>query len=57
MIELEVIPACRSYGLGIIPWSPLAGGPLGGVLKNIAEGRRAAKEVKGCFLLHPRFSA
>jgi len=46
MIELEVIPACRSYGLGIIPWSPLAGGPLGGVLKNIAEGRRAAKEVK-----------
>jgi aryl-alcohol dehydrogenase-like predicted oxidoreductase len=46
MIELEVIPACRSYGLGLIPWSPLAGGPLGGVLKNIAEGRRAAKEVK-----------
>ncbi len=46
MIELEVIPACRSYGLGIIPWSPLAGGPLGGVLKNIAEGRRAAKDVK-----------
>lgn len=29
-IELEVIPACESYGLGIIPWSPLAGGILGG---------------------------
>jgi len=25
-IELEVIPACRHYGLGLIPWSPLAGG-------------------------------
>jgi aryl-alcohol dehydrogenase-like predicted oxidoreductase len=26
MIELEVVPACRAFGLGIIPWSPLAGG-------------------------------
>jgi len=29
-VELEVIPACESYGLGIIPWSPLASGILGG---------------------------
>ena len=29
-IELEVIPACENYGLGIIPYSPLAGGILGG---------------------------
>jgi aryl-alcohol dehydrogenase-like predicted oxidoreductase len=29
-VELEVLPACRSYGLGVIPWSPLAGGLLGG---------------------------
>ncbi|MFM7225007.1 MAG: aldo/keto reductase [Actinomycetota bacterium] len=29
-IELEVLPACRSYGLGVIPWSPLAGGMLAG---------------------------
>jgi aryl-alcohol dehydrogenase-like predicted oxidoreductase len=29
-IELEVLPACRGYGLGVIPWSPLAGGLLGG---------------------------
>ena len=28
-IELEVIPACRHFGLGLIPWSPLAGGLLG----------------------------
>lgn len=31
MVELEVIPACEGYGLGLIPWSPLAGGLLGGV--------------------------
>jgi aryl-alcohol dehydrogenase-like predicted oxidoreductase len=41
MIELEVIPACREYGLGLIPWSPLAGGLLGGMLEKIEEGRRA----------------
>ena len=29
MIELEVIPACREFGLGLIPWSPLGGGLLG----------------------------
>lgn len=40
MIELEVIPACQSYGLGIIPWSPLAGGTLGGALAKATEGRR-----------------
>ena len=40
-VELEVIPACRHYGLGFIPWSPLAGGLLGGVLKKAANGRRA----------------
>jgi aryl-alcohol dehydrogenase-like predicted oxidoreductase len=40
-IELEVIPACRDYGLGIIPWSPLQGGLLGGALQKVSEGRRA----------------
>ena len=44
MIELEVIPACREFGLGIIPWSPLGGGLLGGVLKKIEEGRRASED-------------
>jgi aryl-alcohol dehydrogenase-like predicted oxidoreductase len=40
MIELEVIPACRHYGLGLIPWSPLAGGLLGGALNKFESGRR-----------------
>lgn len=39
-IELEVIPACRHYGLGLIPWSPLAGGLLGGALEKMQTGRR-----------------
>jgi aryl-alcohol dehydrogenase-like predicted oxidoreductase len=42
-IELEVIPACESYGLGLIPWSPLAGGLLGGALKKAATGRRSSE--------------
>lgn len=46
MIELEVIPACRAYGLGLIPWSPLAGGMLGGALKKATEGRRTGKNTK-----------
>lgn len=40
-VELEVIPACQHYGLGLIPWSPLAGGLLGGALKKREEGRRS----------------
>jgi aryl-alcohol dehydrogenase-like predicted oxidoreductase len=46
MIELEVLPACKAYGLGVIPWSPLAGGLLGGVLKKIKEGRRSEKDTQ-----------
>jgi aryl-alcohol dehydrogenase-like predicted oxidoreductase len=46
MIELEVLPACQAYGLGVIPWSPLAGGLLGGVLQKIKEGRRAEKDTR-----------
>jgi len=46
-IELEVIPACRHYGLGVIPWSPLAGGMLGGVLeKQLKEGRRSGERFQ-----------
>src|SRR3984957_16825710 len=39
-IELKVLPAAISYGVGVIPWSPLQGGMLGGVLKKDREGRR-----------------
>lgn len=46
MIELEVVPACKHYGLGIIPWSPLAGGLLGGVLEKTDQGRRASENMQ-----------
>jgi len=46
MVELEVLPACQAYGLGVIPWSPLGGGMLGGVLEKIEKGRRASDEMK-----------
>jgi aryl-alcohol dehydrogenase-like predicted oxidoreductase len=46
MIELEVIPSCRAHGLGLIPWSPLGGGLLGGVLKKAVAGRRAGEGVE-----------
>jgi aryl-alcohol dehydrogenase-like predicted oxidoreductase len=39
-IELEVIPACRAYGVGVIPWSPLAGGMLGGTSSDSARRKQ-----------------
>ena len=39
-IELEVLPATRHYGIGLLPWSPLAGGLLAGALANADRGRR-----------------
>jgi aryl-alcohol dehydrogenase-like predicted oxidoreductase len=41
-VELEILPACRGYGLGVIPYSPLAGGLLGGVptKAQARQGRR-----------------
>jgi aryl-alcohol dehydrogenase-like predicted oxidoreductase len=44
-VELEVIPACRYYGLGLIPWSPLGGGLLGGALEKLESGRRMSEET------------
>lgn len=44
-IELEVVPACRAMGVGIIPWSPLAGGLLCGVLGGNKEGRRSREGI------------
>jgi NDP-hexose 2,3-enoyl reductase len=43
-VELEVLPAAESYGIGVIPWSPLHGGLLGGILRKQAAGdvRRSA---------------
>ncbi|MFN2451909.1 MAG: aldo/keto reductase [Candidatus Dormibacteria bacterium] len=45
-VELEVLPACLDYGLGVIPWSPLMGGLLGGVLRKQHEGRRGGERIR-----------
>jgi len=45
-VELEVLPACQAYGLGVLPWSPLAGGLLGGALGKVSAGRRAQESAQ-----------
>ncbi|HEV7628499.1 MAG TPA: aldo/keto reductase, partial [Streptomyces sp.] len=39
--EMDVIPAARDYGLGVIPWSPLHGGLLGGAIRKETQGGSA----------------
>lgn len=45
-VELEVLPACRSLGLGLLPWSPLHGGMLGGIIEKQEQGRRVSEMVR-----------
>jgi aryl-alcohol dehydrogenase-like predicted oxidoreductase len=43
MPELEVLPAAQRFGLGVIPWSPLGGGMLAGILQKPDKGRRVGE--------------
>jgi aryl-alcohol dehydrogenase-like predicted oxidoreductase len=43
--EMDVLPACRDYGLGVIPWSPLASGLLAGTQGKEESSRRAEEGV------------
>ena len=45
-VELEVLPAARGYGIGVIPWSPLLGGVLGGILQKTREGRALGERTQ-----------
>ena len=45
-VELEVIPCCRELGLGVIPYSPMGGGLLCGVLDAPTTGRRGRESLK-----------
>jgi aryl-alcohol dehydrogenase-like predicted oxidoreductase len=58
-IELEVVPACQAMGVGIIPWSPIGGGILGGVLGKIEKGSRRSREQlqKSVDKLRPQIEA
>ncbi|MFJ4771442.1 aldo/keto reductase [Streptomyces uncialis] len=51
--EMEIIPAAQEYGLGVIPWSPLHGGLLGGVLRKEAAGGRSASGTAAEVLADP----
>jgi aryl-alcohol dehydrogenase-like predicted oxidoreductase len=51
-VELEVLPAAQHYGLGVIPWSPLQGGLLGGILRKEAAGRSASGRAKEALAKH-----
>lgn len=51
-VELEVLPACQAYGLGVIPWSPLAGGMLAGALEKRQEGRRSTQRIEASLDAH-----
>jgi aryl-alcohol dehydrogenase-like predicted oxidoreductase len=53
-IEMEVIPACREFGLGLIPWSPMEGGLLSGALQKAKEGRRSEKRTMDMIKKHRR---
>lgn len=58
MIELEVIPACEAYGIGLIPWSPVARGLLAGVVNPVTGGRRADEDLqKDVEKFRPRLEA
>jgi aryl-alcohol dehydrogenase-like predicted oxidoreductase len=57
-IELEVIPACKAFGIGLIPWSPMGGGILCGVLEKAKEGRRTREPLqKSVEKLRPQLEA
>lgn len=57
-VELEVLPMCESEGIAVLPWSPLGGGLLGGVLKNQRQGRRARDFIQSRVEKHrPRLEA
>ena len=45
-VELELLPACEAYGVGFLPYGPLAGGLLAGATAESREGRRASRETQ-----------
>jgi NDP-hexose 2,3-enoyl reductase len=51
-VEMEVLPAAREYGLGVIPWSPLMRGALGGILRKQKEGRSASEATQRVLAEH-----
>lgn len=55
--ELEVLPAAQDFGIGVIPWSPLAGGLLGGNALNPEAGSRSARQQANIEAHRPQLEA
>ena len=54
-IENELLPMCRAYGLGVLPWSPLASGILAGrYADGVPEGSRAERRPQLLDRVTPR---
>ena len=51
-IELEVLPAAREYGIGVIAWSPLMRGALGGILRKEQAGRSSSEMTQKVLTEH-----
>jgi NDP-hexose C3-ketoreductase / dTDP-4-oxo-2-deoxy-alpha-D-pentos-2-ene 2,3-reductase len=58
-VELEVLPACQGYGLGVLPWSPLHGGLLAGILRKQAGAGRSGggRAAEALVRLRPQVEA
>jgi aryl-alcohol dehydrogenase-like predicted oxidoreductase len=42
-IEADVLPVCRAHGMGVIPWSPLAGGWLSGRYRKGVDAPKSTR--------------
>ncbi|NUQ60886.1 MAG: aldo/keto reductase [Pirellulales bacterium] len=56
-VELEVVPACRALGVGIVPYSPVGGGLLAGALEKTTEGRRGSLPAEMLDKYRPQLDA
>jgi aryl-alcohol dehydrogenase-like predicted oxidoreductase len=45
-IEADVLPVCRDYGIGVIPWSPLGGGWLSGRYRKDGDSPSASRRAQ-----------
>ncbi len=48
-IERELLPCCRTYGFGVIPWAPIAGGLLSGKYRAGQSRPAGVRYEKGAF--------
>jgi aryl-alcohol dehydrogenase-like predicted oxidoreductase len=55
--ELEVLPAALDLGIGVIPWSPLESGLLGGNALNPEPGSRSVRNTARAEELRPQLEA